>query len=132
MSSFLKPLLVAGFLALVALADPPSASAQATTSTPDKKSDGAARYLVPKGTITLGANQAVINLSYTYRKVLATGDGPQLGGSFIPNARVGNWQGANIVGVAGQKYWVKAVLEWSDKDGPHVNQAVRGVVTLDP
>lgn len=132
MSSFLRPLFVAGFVVLVALADPRSASAQATTSTPDKTSMGDARYVIPKGKITLGANQATVKLDITWGKVLATGDGPQLGSSFIANPNVGNWTGMFVPGDKGQKYWVKAVLTWHDAAGNHVNAAVRGEVTLDP
>lgn len=77
-------------------------------------------------------------MEWTWGIVQANGvDGPSLAGNpppFIPNPRVGlpPWQGTSILGNAGQKYWVKAVLTWKDATGNHTNAPVRGEVTLDP
>jgi hypothetical protein len=91
--------------------------------------------LIPKGNISLGANQTSTKIEWTWGVVNGDGtDGPNLAGTpspFKPNPNVGAWQGTNIVGIAGQKYWVKAVFTWSDTAN-HVNTAVRGEVTLDP
>ena len=132
----LRPLGVGGLFALLALADPATASAQATTSAPDKASIGASRYIAPKGNITLGANQATVKIEWTWGVVNANGtEGPNLAGNPPPSINVPNvraWQRANILSVAGQKYWVKAVFTWRDATGNHTNLPVKGEVTLDP
>jgi hypothetical protein len=84
----------------------------------------------------VGATQATVRVEWTWGVINANGtEGPSLAGTpppFKPNPGAGGWTGAHIQGVAGQQYWVKAVLVWQDASGTHTNPPVRGLVTLDP